>query len=179
MSKKSGVLLNQLIGRYLLSFLEGIDAVNFLAAVNDTEQFGSIAQTSDYAFLKSIKIFRGHENIFLPRLFFERYQDDYDLDETQCVLIPKQYSPYIQPSVRLFVYPCFSVDGFRKLAKFYQTSLFECYSRLLSFNTATYGADFGLLNYQSHIHTVFSARALNNHENKLFKSKSNIEHLPR
>ena len=177
MSKEPIVPLNQVIGHHLLSFLEGIDAVNFLAAVDDSEQFGSTAQTSDYAFLQSIKVFRGHGKLFLCRALFEIYQDNYDLDENRWVLVPKHYSPFMQPRVRLFVHPCFSVDGFRILTKCYKTPLFECYCRLLSFNTAIYGADFGLLNYESHIHTALPARTLNNHENKLFKSKFDMAHL--
>jgi len=164
-------LLSQLIGRQLLNFLDGIDAINFIEAVNNSEQFWSLADTSDYTFLKSINMFCGKNRINLCPTFFEYYQDDCDIDEHQCVLIPKKYSKFIQPSIRLFAHPCFSVDGFRKLSKLYKTPLFQCYSRLLPFNTVKYCADFDLFNYELYSSTIGSSRFLNEHEKKLFKGK--------
>jgi hypothetical protein len=171
MTEDACVPLNQVIGRHILTFLYGTDATNFVEAVNDSEQFWSIGQTSDYNFFELIKMFRGHARICLPHTLFGCYLDDCDIDEDKLVLVSNRYSTKIQPSIRLFVHPCFSIDGFQKLAKLYKTPLFECYSRLLPLNTVTYSADFGLLNYLSYSRTIGSGRILNDHENKLFKCK--------
>jgi hypothetical protein len=171
------VSLNQDIGRHLLTFLDGTNATNFVEAVNSSEPFRSIAETSDHSFYKLAKTFCGHGRISLCRTFFERYQDDWDIDENQLVFISKRYSTVIQPSLRLFVHPLFSVEGFRKLSRLYKTSLFECYSRLLPINSITYCADFGLLDYKSYSRTIGSSRMLNNHEKNLFKSRSSFTYL--
>jgi hypothetical protein len=141
--------LNHVIGRHLLTFLYGTDAINFVEAVNDSE----------------------HASIYLPHRLFGCYLDGGDIDEDKLVSVTNRYSTKIQRSIRLFVNTCFSVDGSRKLAKLYKTPLFECYSRLLPLNTVTYSADFGLHSYLSYSRTIGSSRILNDHENKLFKCK--------
>ncbi len=40
--------LPEVIGCHLLTYLYGTDAINFVEAINNTDQFGSIAQTSDH-----------------------------------------------------------------------------------------------------------------------------------
>jgi hypothetical protein len=171
MGENAVVSLNQDIGRHLLTFLDGTNATNFLEAVNNSKQFWSIAPTSDHSFWQSLTMLYGHKRVLLCRTWFQRYQDEYDIDENHLVLISKRYSFVIQPSLRLFVHPSFSVEGFQKLAVVYKTPLFECYSRLLPFNTFAYCADYGLLKYESYRHTIGSGRILNDHEKKLFKGR--------
>jgi hypothetical protein len=149
MTEDACVPLNQVIGRHLLTFLYGTDAINFVEAVNDSV----------------------HARICLPHRLFGCYLDDCDINEDKLALVTNRYSTKIQPGIRLIVHPCFSVDGFRKLAKLYKTPLFECYSRLLPLNTVTYSADFGLLNYLLYSRMIGSGRILNDHENKLFQCK--------
>lgn len=170
------VELNPDIGCYLLRFIDGIDAVNFIEAANDSRQFWSIAKTSDYHFIEIIKAFCGHHRILLPRALFLDFTDEYEIDDEQLVLISKRYrySKTIEPSERLFIHPCFSTEGFTKLCEVYKTSLFSCYCRLLPLNTIyyNYDANFGLLDYEWYGQTIGSKRLLNDHEKYLFKGKT-------
>ena len=173
MTENTIVKLNQDVGCYLLRFIDGIDAVNFIEAVNDTEQFSSVAKTLDHHFIETIKVFCGHPRIPLPRTLFEDYTNEYEIDDEQLVVVSKRYSDVIEPSPRLFIHPCFSTEGFTKLCEVYRTSLFNCYSRLLPLNTVcyNYNADFGLLDYEWYGHTIGSERISNEHEKRLFKGK--------
>ncbi|CAF1446029.1 unnamed protein product [Adineta ricciae] len=169
MSRNTIVELNQDIGCYLLRFIDGLDAITFIEAVNNTNQFWSIAKTLDHHFIELIKGFCDHQRILLPRALFESFTEDYEIDDARLRLVPKHYSDVIEPSERLYIYPAFSTGGFAKLCEVYKTSLFECYSRLVPLNNVWYSADFGLLNYELYIHTIGSERLLNDHEKKLFK----------
>lgn len=169
MTKNVVVQLNQLVGCHLLTFLDGIDAINFIEVVNDSEQFRSIAKTSDHHFIESMKVFRGQQKIILPHAQFGSDTDVYQIYDGRLIMTTRHYSSFIEPSVRLYIHPCFSIKGFMKLCEVYKTSLFKCYSRLLPLNTVWYTADFGLLNYELYIDTIGLERALNNHERKLFK----------
>ena len=73
MAQNSAVELNQVVGSHLLSLLEGIDAINFIEAVNDSKQFWCIAKSLDQHFIKLISTFQGQNRILLPRAFFESY----------------------------------------------------------------------------------------------------------
>ena len=174
MTEKMVVELNQVIGYYLLRFIDGMDAINFIEAVNDSQQFWSIAKTSDHHFIEMIKMFCGHQRIRLPRALFEDFTNKYEFDDEQYIVTSKRYSDVIEPLERPYIHPCFSIEGFIKMCEVYKTSLFNCYSRLLSLNTVchNYNADFGLLDYEWYGHTIGSDRALNDHENNLFKGKS-------
>jgi len=173
MTENRVVELNQDVGCHLLTFLDGIDATNFIEAVNNSQQFGSIAKTSDHAFIELIKVFCGYQRILLPRPLFEDFTNEYEIDDEQLILVSKHYSDVIEPSQRLYIHPCFSTEGFTKLCKVYKAPLFSCYSRLLPLNTVcyNYSADFGLLDYGWYGHTIGSERMLNEHENNLFKGK--------
>ena len=171
MTERTVVELNQDVGCHLLKFLEGIDATNFIEAVNDSPQFWSIAKTSDYHFIEMIKGFCGHQRILLPRALFENFTDECEIDDERLMVVSKRYSDVIEPSERLYIHPCFSTEGFTKLCEVYKTSLFSCYSRLLPFNNVFYNADFGLLDYEWYSHTIGSDRMLNDHEKSLFKGK--------
>lgn len=167
------VELYQDIGCYLLRFIDGIDVTNFIEAVNDSRQFGSIAKTSDYHFIEMIKTFCDHQRILLPRALFEDFTNESEIDDEQLIVVSKRYSNVIEPSERLYIHPCFSIKGFTKLCEVYRTSLFSCYSRLLPLNTVcyNYNADFGLLDYAWYGNTIGSERMLNDHEKKLFTGK--------
>ena len=165
------VQLNQDIGYYLLNFLDGVDACNFLEVVNQSSQFRSIATTSDHTFRALITMFWGHHRILLSRETYGKYLHDCKVVDDKLVFIENRNSSFIQPLQRLFVYRCFSIEGFNKLCKAYRTSLFQCYSRLLPFNTDLYSADFGLLDYELYNETIGLKRDLNDYERKLFRSK--------
>lgn len=165
------VELNHDVGRYLLKFLDGIDAVNFIDSVNESRQFWSIAKTSDHHFIHVVRLWHTHKKILLPRALFQGFTNEYKIDDEQLITVSMRYSDVIEPSERLYIHSYFSIEGFRKLCKFYKTPLFKCYSRLLPLNTVchSYPADFGLLDYEWYCHTVGSERILNIYETQLFK----------
>ncbi len=70
MSKNPVVGLNAFVGCHLLKFLNGIDATNFIEAVDSSEQFGSIAKTFNYHFIRLISVFCNYPRILLPRAVF-------------------------------------------------------------------------------------------------------------
>ncbi|CAF1251657.1 unnamed protein product [Adineta ricciae] len=150
--------LNNLIMDHLLTFLDQIDVINFIEAININEEWYSLR----------IRICQSH---------FACYEDSHDIDETKLVLVSKRYSDVALPELRLFIYPCFTVDAFRKLARFYNVPLFKCFVRLLPFNTIQYCADFGLIDVISFNQTTSSGRTLNEHERKLFTHNEYFETL--
>ena len=113
--ENTAVELNHDIGCYLLRFLEGIDATNFIEAVNNTRQLGSIVKTSDYHFIQIIKMFSGHPRILLPRELVEDFGNECKIDDKQLIIAVKRYSDKIEPSRRIYIHPCFSTEGFTKL----------------------------------------------------------------
>ena len=142
--------------------------------MNDSRQFWSVAKTSDHHFIEIIKTFSGRARILLPRYLFEVFDDECDIDDKQLSMVSKHYSDTIEPSIRCYIHPCFSTEGFTKLCEVYKSSLFGCYSRLLPLNTVchNYYADFGLLDYEWYGHTIGAERMLSDHEKHLFKGKN-------
>jgi len=171
MSDTIVIAFSEIVGYHLLKFLDGLNAINFIEAVDNSEQFGSIANTSDRHFIRSISVFCNYKRIILPRYLFQSFMGESEIDEEQLVLVSTRYSSFIQPSERLYIHPCFSLEGFSKLCEVYKTSLFKCYCRLLPLNTVWYYADFGLLDYEWYSQTVGLRRVLSSHEKKLFKGK--------
>ena len=170
-TEKKIVKLNPDIGYHLLAFLNGTDVCNFVEVASKDDQFWSIPITSDQVFYNLMKMLGNDQRLLLDREMYESYLDDCEVVDDKLVLIEKDDYPFTHPIQRLFIYPCFSVEGFGKLCKAYRTSIFQCYSRLLSFNSDLYSADFGLLNYELYSETISSPRDLNDHERNLFKSK--------
>jgi hypothetical protein len=165
------VELNPVIGFYLLNFLDGTDASNFLEVVNETSQFWGIAPTSDRFFLKLTKTFCGRQRILVPKELYEYYLHECEVVDYKLVLSSGSASSSIQPIQRLFVHPFFSMEGFGKLCRAYRTPLFKFYSRLLPFNTDLYSADFGLIDFDLYCRTIGSERDLNDYEKTFFKGK--------
>lgn len=164
--------LNPVIGVHILKFLKGIDASNFLEVVNDCGQFLSIASTSDQLFLAIIEKWSGFHKVLLAPDVYEQYLDECEVINDKLVPFEKHNLLVIQPIQRLFLYSCFTVEGFEALSQTYRTPLFQCYSRLLSFNTDFSIAEFGLIDYELYTNTLGTPRDLNVHEKKLFKSEN-------
>ena len=173
MTENTVVELNPDIGCFPLRFIDGIDASNFIEAMNNSRQSWSIAKTLDHHLIEMIKVFCGHPRILLPRSVFEDFANEYEIDDEQLIVVSRRYSDVIEPSERLYIHSCFSIEGFRKLCEVYQTPVFSCYSRLLPLNTVSYGynADFGLIDYEWYSYAIGSERMLNDHEKELFKGK--------
>ena len=173
MLEKTFVELNPDVGCHILTFLDGIDAINFLETVNNDQQFWCIAKTLDHHFMELIKMFCGHQRISLsPDTLPFNFTDEHEIVDGRAIPVSNRYSDFKYPSQRLYVHPCFSVEGFIRLCEVYRTPLFKCYSRLLPLNTVFYDADFGLLNYEWYAHTIGSERTLNDHEKKLFQGRN-------
>ncbi|CAF3628440.1 unnamed protein product [Rotaria socialis] len=164
--------LNPDIGLHLVNFLNGIDASNFLEVVNNCSQFLSIATASDRLFIEIMKKFDGRTRILLPAEIYGNYLQDCEILDDKLVPFENHNPSVIQPVQRLFVHPCFSVEGFGVLCKAYRTPLFQYYSRILPFNTDLYCADFGLIDYQLYNETISSERDLNVYEKKFFKTST-------
>jgi len=144
-----------------------------MQAVNDSQQFWSIARTSNHYFIKQIKTLRSHQRIFLSRVSFDDFMNESEIDDEQLIVVSKSYSNVVKSSIRLYVHSCFAVSGFAKLCEVYRTPLFSCYSQLLLLNTVCYdySADLDLLGYQWYWHTIGSERILNDHEKFLFRGE--------
>lgn len=170
-TNKKIIRLNQVIGSDLLNFLDGIDASNFLQVVNDDDQFFSIAPTADQIFRQLFYMLPDFEKIFVPKKMYEHYLDECEVVNNKLVLIKKTHSRFIQPFQRVYVYSYFTTEGFRKLCRAYLTPLFQCYSRLISFNSDFYQGDFGFINYELYCSTIDLNRDFNEHEEKILKGK--------
>jgi len=166
------IQLNQVVGYHLLNFLDGIDVSNFLQVTNNDDQFLSIAPTTDDVFRQLFYTFPEFKQIFVPVERYQDYLNECEIVNDKLVLIEKTNSPFIQPCQRIYVYSCFSIEGFGKLCRSYLTPLFQCYSRLLSFNTDFYSADFGYINYELYCSTIDLNRDLNEHEEKILQGKT-------
>jgi hypothetical protein len=160
------------IGYRLLNFLDGIDSCNFIEVVNDTDQFSSIATATDYHFRNFVQqIFSRYKSVGIPQEILFKYSEFLEDIDDKIASIRGSNLSFIRPIQHLFLYPCFTIEGFRKLCRVYRTPLFECYSRLLSFNIDLYCADFGLIDYTLYMPSIAVERELNEHERKLFKSE--------
>ncbi|CAF4679326.1 unnamed protein product [Rotaria socialis] len=146
--------LNADIGLNLVNFLNGTDTSNFLEVVNNCSQFLSIATATDRMLVEIMKKFRGPERILLPAETYENYLQDCEILDDKLVPFENHNPSIIQP------------------VQLYRTPLFQCYSRILPFNTDLYCADFGLIDYQLYNETISSERDLNVYEKKFFKTST-------
>ena len=122
------VALNIDVGHHILAHLTSTDATNFLETVNENSQFQSIAVSSDQIFCHLVKQTGGSERIPMPRQKYEHCLVECEIINDRLVPLEQRYSTRAQPLQRLYVYRCFSIDGFAKLSKTYRTPLFRCYS---------------------------------------------------
>ncbi|CAF0919486.1 unnamed protein product [Adineta ricciae] len=178
MSKNTIVRCDEVVGGRLLKFLDALDTISFIEAVDGSELFGSIAELPDHHFIRLIRTFTNYERIMLPHTLWDYCRNNSEIDEERLCIVPTRYSFFTQPSERLYIHACFGLEGFSKLCEAYRTSLFQCYCRLLPLNTAYYNADFGLLDYEWFSQTIGLKRALNGHEKNLFRGDKIVSTLP-
>ncbi|CAF1370220.1 unnamed protein product [Adineta steineri] len=114
-------------------------------------------------------MFDHHQPIIVAKEMYQHYL--HECDVVDCRLVPFEQRDLLlkQPTQRLFVHQSFSIEAFNQLSKTYLTPIFQCYSRLLSFNTDFYCSNYGLINYEFYAQTIGSNRDLNDHEKKFFK----------
>lgn len=168
-TKFTGIISH--IGYYLLNFVDGVDATNFIQVLESSGECCSLATTLDGVFLKIVKKFNSDGPIMIPQELYQHYLHECDLLKFRIVSLEKHDLLLKQPEQRLFVHPHFSMEAFHKLSGTYRAPLFQCYSRLISFNTDFYCSEYGLINYDLYAQTIGFDRSLNVHEMKLFKVK--------
>jgi hypothetical protein len=159
-SNEKIVPLNQDIGYLLMKYLGGLDVINFMEAVNGSEQFGTIAITEEHIFFQMFMKFLKKETIKVNVPYLNFYLDVGFIDDLG-YLCPNQYHQGEPPLLRLFIHPTFTVEAFEKLCCMY--------SRLLPFNTHTYIGNLVLFDYFKFKHLLGCTRELNSHEQSLFK----------
>jgi len=167
-SNKKVVALNQDIGYLLIKYLDGLNVINFMEAVNGSEEFQTIEITEERIFYKMfIKLMKEEKiKITVPYLHFYLDTCFIDVEEYLC---PEQYYRGEPPVLRLFIHPTFTVEAFQYLCCTYKTSSFQCYTRLLPFNTHTYVGSLILVDYFNYKNLIGYTRELNTHERNLFK----------
>lgn len=167
-SNEKLVELNQDIGYLLMKYLNGLDVINFMEAINGSKQFGTIEVTEEDVFRKIFMKTLNKEKIQLNIPYLDFYLDHCSIDN-QGYLYPTQYHQGEAPVLRTFIHPAFSMDAFKNLCCTYKTASFQCYSRLLPFNTHTYVGYLFLVDYFNTKHLIGCERELNVHERSLFK----------
>ena len=122
----TNVELNRDVGYRLLGFLNGLDALAFLEAVNDSAQFNNIATTLDYHFVESMKKFIGEARVLIPQVFFHRFSQSFEIKEESLMLSPTRYYNNTSPCQRMFIHPCCGTHRFAQMCQLYRTALFQC-----------------------------------------------------
>ena len=163
------VALNQDIGYLLLGFLDGLNAINFMDAVDGSEQFRTIQITEERIFTKLFTQFAKKERIRVSVPYLHLYLDTCSIDDDG-YLCPDRYDHGAPPVMRLFIHPMFTLEAFKHVCCTYRTPSFQCYARLLPLNTHSYAGNLILADYFLHKHSVGQSRQLNVHERGLFKS---------
>ena len=165
------VALNQDIGYLLLRYLDGLNAINFMEAVNGSEQFRTIQIIEERIFLKLFTQLINRERIEVSVPYLHLYLDTCSICEDG-YLSPDRYDHGAPPVMRLFIHPTFTLEAFKHVCCTYKTPSFQCYARLLPLNTHSYAGNLILADYFLYKHSVGHSRQLNVHERGLFKGVS-------
>lgn len=167
--KKKTVLLNQDIGYILLKYLDGLDVINFMEQANGSEQFSTIEINSDFAFYKAFMKFVDKENVKLNIPCLEQDFDTWIMNNATTYLCHDSFYQHDCPHLRPFVHSTFTIESFKSMCETYKTASFQCYCRLLSFNTYVYAGNLLLADYFHSKRSIGGSRELNLHERTLFK----------
>lgn len=169
-SNETIITLNQDIGYLLLEHLDGLDAINFMEAVDGSQQFHEISLTKDGIFHKLFTKFNDEKKIKISIPYLDFYL------ETCCInsdgyLLPMKYHAGEPPLLRLFIHPTFTMQSLSRLCCTYKTPSFQCYTRLLPLNTHSYLGDLFVIDYFQYKDSIGFSRDMNVHEMALFRSK--------
>jgi hypothetical protein len=159
---------NQCIGYLLIKYLDGLNVINFMEAVNGSEEFQTFEITREKIFYKIFMSLMKDEKIKIDVPYLHFYLDTCFIDEEGYVC-PKEYHRGEPPMLRLFIHPTFTVEAFKYFCCTYKTASFQCYSRLLPLNTHTYAGDLIVVDYFTYKHSLGCTRELNVYEESLFK----------
>ena len=169
------ITLNRDIGYLLINYLGGSDAINFLEAVNGSEQFQTIEATEEWFFYKIFMKFDNKEKMRIDVPYLDRYLDTSFVNE-ESYLCPKVYHCGEPPTLRLFIHPTFTVEVLKHFCCTYKTSSFQCYTRLLPFNTHSYAGNLMLVDYFKYKDSIGVTHSLNVHERSLFEGTNHRRH---
>ena len=167
--------LNPDIGYLLIKYLGGCDAINFLEAVNGSEQFQTIETTEEWFFYKIFMKFDNKEKTRIDVPYLAKYLNTSFVNE-ESYLCPNIYHSGEPPTLRLFIHPTFTVEAFKHFCCTYKTSSFQCYKRLSPFNTHSYADNLMLVDYFKYKDSIGVTRSLSDHERSLFKGASHKRH---
>jgi hypothetical protein len=151
------------IGQLLIACLDGLDVINFIEAVNGSEHFQTLDINEEWFFYK---IFMKFNRTVVPYLHL--YLDTCSIDE-EGYLRPEKYHQGEPPTLRMFIHPTFTNEAFKQLCRACMTSSFQCYTRLLPFNTHSDVGNLMLIDYFQYKDSFGCNRELNAHEQSLFK----------
>ncbi|CAF3472874.1 unnamed protein product [Rotaria sp. Silwood1] len=161
------VALNQDVGYLLIDYLKGLDVINFMEAANGSEQFKTI-EISEYRYYEIFMKLAKEDKVTVNVPYLDFYLETCSFDEMG-YLYPDQHHHENAPVLRLFIHPTFTVEAFEKFCCTYKNPSFQCYSRLLPFNTHSYVGSLILVDYFNYKCSIGSSRELNIHEQSLFK----------
>lgn len=164
------VSLNQDIAYLLIKYLKGLDAINFMEAVNGSQQFQAVEITEEYVFYKIFMALIHEQKVVLNVPYLDFYLETGSVD-AEGYLYPNQYHGENPPLLRLFIHSVFTAEAFEQLCCTYKTSSFQCHSRLLPFNTHSYVGALVLVDYFNYKSSIGASRELNFHERNLFKGQ--------
>ena len=167
-AKQKIVPLNQDIAYLLIKYLKGLDAINFMEAVNGSKQFQTVEISEEYVVCKIFTALIKEKRVPLNVPYLDFYLETCSID-AEGYLYPNQYHYGNAPLLRLFIHSIFTLEAFEKLCCAYKTPSFQCYSRLLPFNTHSYVGSLVLVDYFNYRRSIGAQRELNFHEHSLFK----------
>ncbi|CAF1131141.1 unnamed protein product [Adineta ricciae] len=171
------VVLNRDVRYMLINKLKGLDAINFMEAVNRSEQFGVIEINEDHFFNVVFMKISKNKTIKIKMPYHFACLDSLYIDD-QGYLYTQKYCQEECPPIRIFIHPTFTVDAFEMLCFTYKTEAFRCHSRLLPFNCHPYVGNLILVDYFNYKDSIGSVRELNKHEKYLFKDMISQKKVP-
>lgn len=162
------VPLNQDIGYLLTTYLDGLDVIRFMEVVNGSEEFNTIEITEEQIFYKIFIKFVNKLKVKADIPYLNPYMDSCFIDE-EGYLYPEEHGEKEAPAFRVFIHPTFTIEALKQLCCTYNTSSFQCYTRLLPLNSYSYAGNLILIDYFHFKNSIGCMRDVNVHEKSLLK----------
>ena len=162
------VALPSVVGQLLIGYLDGLDVINFIEAVKGSEHFQTLDINEEWFFYKLFMKLHRKEKTKTVVPYLHLYLDTCSIDEDG-YLRPENYHQGEPPTLRMFIHPTFTNEAFKQLCRACMTSSFQCYTRLLPFNTHSDVGNLMLIDYFKYKDSFGCNRELNFPERSLFK----------
>ncbi|CAF0869286.1 unnamed protein product [Adineta steineri] len=159
--------LHPYVGYLLVNYLKGLDVINYMEAVNGSEQLPTIV-ISEFEFYEIFMELIKKENVTITMPYLDFYLEECSFT-SMGYLYPNHYHHEHAPVMRSFIHCTFTVEALEKLCCAYKNPSFQCYSRLLTFNSQSYAGNLILLDYFNYKYSTGPSRELNVYEQSLFK----------